>query len=76
MGVLKIVIDYSDHLVTYFIMLFLADIAYQFASTVTFDSAILDKDPMESIKNFRPDLSKYLTGYQVIKKAVSYFLSP
>lgn len=75
MGVLKIVIDYSDQLLTYLIMLFLADMAFQFASTVTFDAAILEKDFMESVTSFRPDLSKYMIGYKVMKKVSNYLLS-
>jgi hypothetical protein len=75
MGVLKIVIDYSDQLLTYLIMLFLADMAFQFASTVTFDAAILEKDLMESVTSFRPDLSKYMIGYKVMKKVSNYLLS-
>ena len=76
MGVLKVIIEYSDQLVTYFLMLFLADLAYQFFSTVTFDVTVMDMDALQSILNFRPNLSKYISGYHVVKKIFNYFLSP
>lgn len=70
MGVLKLVFDYSDQLITYFLFLFLADVFYQFASTITFETIVLEKDTFESMFNFRPDLNRYINGYKIVKRLI------
>lgn len=75
MGVLKVLINISDYLLTAITWLVLSDVLYQLSFHL-FHYKFLEELPLwECFWNFSPDVSKFVSIMSISKKAIAWAVS-
>lgn len=75
MGVLKILINIADYLLTAVACILLTDVLYQLAFHLMHFKFLEELSWSESLWNFKPDISKFVSIISISKKALSWAIT-
>jgi hypothetical protein len=70
MGILSLAFSLADRVLTYVLMLFIADMVYQLCFHLVLVVLVQGNGPVVGLISFRPEISKYVVSYLLVKRVI------